>query len=760
VIEDIKSGDLIITKNHIKEEILRKVSKEKKLVDCKFLTLENFKKTAFDYSDEQGLYHIMKNFHINYSSAKEYLKNIYIKSEIIEKYYEFLKEEKLLKKQNLPVHNRLIVIGYDEIEPIIKRKLDELNAIYIEEKEIDYNHEVYEFSTQTKELTCVLERISEDLKKININDMYLVIPNEEYTSELNRMADLYNIPLEKKSTLSIYSTETVQTFLKELKAEKSIEKALDKTPKNEIYNQIIDVLNEFIQIKETDEVLIEIIQNELKKQKIKTKKLENSIKIITPDEVFEKSKHYYILGLNQNIIPKIHKDDEIIPDKDKEKLGLFTSTEKNKIETRKITKILKNYPNIYVSYKLEDNFQTYFPSSIIEDLNLEVIKNPKPEYKHSDNFNRLHLAILLDNYINYGEKGEKLKDLYETYKIENYKTYQNEYTKVNPNYLHEFLKNKYTLSYSSMNNYFLCPFKFYIENILKINDYEETFPILIGNLFHKVLENMDEEDFDIDKIFTKYLKEKELTPKDNYYINKLKNILKEDIEVIKSQDNVSSFKTKIKEKKITLKKDSKLDIEFIGVVDKISKLDDKVIITDYKTGSANATLENIDDGLNLQLPTYIYLIKNGLDKDVQIVGFYLQKLIHSKKLDEEENTTDNLKLNGYTIDDENIIEKIDPNYESSNIIKGMKKSSKGFYKYTKLISKKEIEKVSKITEDNIDKVIKALEASNFEIRPKRLKEEIISCKFCAHKEVCYRKEEDIKNLKIKTFKEIVGEENA
>ena len=57
-----------------------------------------------------------------------------------------------------------------------------------------------------------------------------------------------------------------------------------------------------------DEVLIEIIQNELKNQKIKTKRKENTLTLITQDDVFDKDKYYYILGLNQNIIPKISSD--------------------------------------------------------------------------------------------------------------------------------------------------------------------------------------------------------------------------------------------------------------------------------------------------------------------------------------------------------------------------------------------------------------------------------------------------------------------
>ena len=93
------------------------------------------------------------------------------------------------------------------------------------------------------------------------------------------------------------------------------------------------------------------------------------------------------------------------------------------------------------------------------------------------------------------------------------------------------------------------------------------------------------------------------------------------------------------------------------------------------------------------------------------------------------------------------------------IIKGMKKSKTGFYKYTKLITQKEIDKIEEITESNIDKVIKAIKETDFKINPKRLNNELISCKYCKYKDLCFYKEEDITNLKQKPFKEI-GDENA
>ena len=240
--------------------------------------------------------------------------------------------------------------------------------------------------------------------------------------------------------------------------------------------------------------------------------------------------------------------------------------------------------------------------------------------------------------------------------------------------------------------------------------------------------------------------------------SKLRNeaeLLAQDIEVIKMQDSHTEFKTKQTEKRITLQKAQ--NIKFTGIVDKISSLDNYIIITDYKTGSPNTTLDNIEDGLNMQLPVYIYLIKNGLEKENQIVGFYLQKLINKSYTEEE--IINNLKLNGYTINNENIIQKIDNTYEDSKLIKGMKKTKNGFYSYTKLITQKEIEKIEKITNENINKVIKAVEEADFKINPKRLNNELISCKYCKYKDLCFYKEEDITNLKQKPFEEI-GDENA
>lgn len=752
MLENIEKYDLIITQNHIKEEILKKASEEKKLIKTKFVSLDDFKNTMYPTYDERSIYYLMKKYNLKYALAKEYLDNIFIEESKINIYRSELEKENLLIHKTFN-YKHIIVIGYDNIEPYIKEKLDKLKAEYLIQKCEAKTPIVYEFDSSEEELVYVCEKIIEDLKQANIENMYLVVPNEEYKIELNRIFKLYNIPLNIKKSQTIYSTKTGQDFLKTLKETKNIEEALNKTPKNETYNQIINILNKYVFIKNIDKTYIEIIENELKQTNIKTKEIEGALKVINIDEIYEKNKYYYILGFNQNIIPKIHEENGIITDKIKKQNKMFTSTLKNKIEKEKIKKIL-NYPNIYISYKLKDNFNSYYPSSLIEDLNLEV-KKEKPKLTNSNKYNKLYLSTLLDDYINYNEENENINYLYPTYDNINYKSYDNQFKIQNKEIIKEYLNKDLTLSYTSINNYFLCPFKFYIENILKLNKIENTFPILIGNLFHHILQNLYNEDFNLDTLFTNYLKDKELSPKETFFIRKLKEVIKEDIEVIKMQDNHTNFKTKQTEKRITLQKTK--NIKFTGIVDKISELDNYIIITDYKTGTPNTTLDNIEDGLNMQLPVYIYLIKNGLDKEKQIVGFYLQKLINKSYT--EEDTINNLKLNGYTIKSENLIEKIDNTYEDSKIIKGMKKSKTGFYKYTKLITQKEIDKIEEITESNIDKVIKAIKETDFKINPKRLNNELISCKYCKYKDLCFYKEEDITNLKQKPFKEI-GDENA
>ena len=55
--------------------------------------------------------------------------------------------------------------------------------------------------------------------------------------------------------------------------------------------------------------------------------------------------------------------------------------------------------------------------------------------------------------------------------------YNNKFNGVDKSILYNYLNNSLNLSYSSMDNYYHCAFKFYLSNILKLDYFEETIQI-------------------------------------------------------------------------------------------------------------------------------------------------------------------------------------------------------------------------------------------------------------------------------------------
>ena len=139
-----------------------------------------------------------------------------------------------------------------------------------------------------------------------------------------------------------------------------------------------------------------------------------------------------------------------------------------------------------------------------------------------------------------------------------------------------------------------------------------------------------------------------MNAKEKFFCEKLYTNLEFIIRTIRFQEGYSKYNKVLTEKHISVDKSSKLKINFLGFVDKIKYLEEDsgrwlVAIIDYKTGSVETTLDNINYGLHLQLPVYIYLTKRGLHKDIRITGFYLQKILNGKVVDSDSLEEDNKK---------------------------------------------------------------------------------------------------------------------
>ncbi len=336
------------------------------------------------------------------------------------------------------------------------------------------------------------------------------------------------------------------------------------------------------------------------------------------------------------------------------------------------------------------------------------------------------------------------------YKDMKYSSFDNKYKLIDKSKIKNFFNNGLTLSYTSMNDYYMCSFRYYLDYILKVNKYEDTFEAIVGTIFHKILSMCFESDLDIIRTYESEIEKSdyEFSESEKFFLSILKDELVLVIETIKNQLSYTQLTESMYEKEIVIDVDKDLHIRFKGFVDKIlyNKFNGKTVVAiiDYKTGNPNLNINNSIYGLEMQLPVYIYLIKNEI-KDVRIGGFYLQKILNN--ITDKEKRLDSLKLQGYTNSDLDIIDKVDSSFNDSKVIKSLRTSSKGFYAYSKIINDEEIDILNKVVETKIKEASMDILDSKFNINPKEMNNEVIGCKFCKYKDICFMKPKDTVTLK-------------
>jgi len=773
--ENIENNSILIIPKKQKEKIIRELNK--KLLNIKTMSLDELiKKYTFDYN-EKTIYHLMKKENIKYDIAKNYIENIYyienikynnIKLDKLVEIKKYLEENNLLIYDNLfkkYIKDKKIYIYYDKITKYQSKILNEINntteVIKIKPTYNNYTPVIQEFNNITEEITFVANKICELIEQdTDINKIKLVNVKDDYINEIKKIFKFFNIPININKK-NIFGTKIIQDFINNI--DNNIEKTLNyiqekynlkNETNNKIYNKLINILNEYKWCSNYIE-LKELLINKLKNTSIE-EKLDKAINITDLENITDE--YVFILSFNQGIIPKIYKDEDYIDDITKQILNIDTSIEKNITEKENTIKIIKNIKNCTITYKLKTPFSTFYPSSIIEEFKTEVIKEHKyNNITYSEINDKIKLTKKLDNLIKFNIKDETLETLYSNYEIP-YNTYDNKYTKINKNNLLKHINNKLLLSYSSMDNYYHCAFKYYINNILKLNPYEETFYTKIGTLFHDVLEKSLKNNDDYKKYWDEHVNNLELTNKEKFFINNLEETCKFTVETIKKQlEYISLDKTKYEEK-IFINKDKTTKITFMGIIDKLMYKEefDKTLVAviDYKTGNTSIDLNKTIYGLSMQLPIYLYLAQNSGFKNVKIAGFYLQNIIN------KENDENNLKLNGYSSSNKEILKQFDSSYENSNLIKSMRTKSDGdFYSYSKTLNEIEINNLIKLVDKKIEEAADNILEANFDINPKKINGINIGCEYCTFKDICFKKESDTVYLKEQDYKEFLGEEN-
>lgn len=745
---------ILLIPNSISENIIEKVRKTYYNYNIKFMSLDEFiKKYTFSY-DNETIYHIMKKYNIKYSSALVYLNNLYYISDKLdnEKMNKLKEIKKYLDDNNLLIYDKyfrkyvkdkeIYIYGYDYINKYYSSILNGLNYKVIDVDTRKYEiDKIYYSDDITDEVIFVASKICELIKNgIDTSNIKLVY-SSEYDFIIDRVFKLYGINVNRK--ISIYSVYEVKRILDNLN---DIDNIIDSIKNIDIRNKIINVINNYSFIANKEDAR-ELIIHDLKNTYLDS--YEEGINVISLDDYIDDNDYVFLLGFNKENIPRLYKNNDYFTDKEKEILGFDTSIYLNSRKRESTIKRIHSIKNLFISYKLFDAINNYIKSDLLDNVIEEMIINNN--YSNSNMINKILLTEKLDNLVKYNIMEDDINLLYSNYQDIDYMKYSNKYNRIDKYKLYKYLDDKLVLAYTSFDNYNRCKFKYYLNNILKINVIRDDFSIIIGNVCHYVLSQIDNEDYDTRRYFDEYLSnERDFTSRELFFLDNIKEEMVFIIDTIRKQLGYTSFDKKMYEEKVYVNKDKNIKVTFMGIIDKVLyKEEDDITylaVIDYKTGNTNIKLDNMEYGIGMQLPIYLYLTSNMKFKNIEVVGFYLQKLL-STNLD---NTKDyitarenNLKLEGYSINNPSILSKFDKTYNDSKLIKSMKTSKNGFYSYSKVLDKEEIDNIITSTDKMIDKVIDNILEADFSINPKVIDGENVSCKFCEYRDICFRRENDI-----------------
>ena len=776
----LKEG-FIICENDIKNQILRDI---KGFVDYTFIDSKSLLKgLTFDISKEGILAYSIKS-KIKPEILKEYFKYIpYIS--LFDKVGPNHKIEKLKEIYNYLLDNDFLIfdnsyksylkkkhisfVGYDSLDKNILFLMDllkqnDISFEVIESKNDNENriHDVYEFKTLLDESRYVFNEIKNLLDNgVNIRNIKICNYNDDYYHTFYRLSSFYNIPINFDGEKNILQTSIAKKLLEELLNDenKTIEDVMKKlNSSNVFYKRIMNIVNSYRMIHYNPKDLIDVFKMELKNIKYESIRYDNGItltNLYSPN--YNSDDHVFVIGFNQNILPRIFVDNSYLTDDILSQMGLNTSFELTKLDNKIILHNLNLDAKYHLSYKLSSPFASYLPSEFIQDNSYNVVKGVASSgiCELEDN---IIYAESLDNYYKYAFKDSYYNDCYDI----SYSSYDNSFKGLSSKTISHILPDVIKLSYSTIDIYAECPFRYLISKVLYLDEFEHTQNTLCGTYAHKVLElYYKHKNLNYDELKSLVIKEiidsKEneikrgndeitasLEPKEAFFYSVMDYFIKDTIEFNKIHEEKAHITNVLTEYKENISLDNGRLI-FTGSIDKVLIKEKNgqrmVAIIDYKTGAKEPRLDFIEYGFNMQLPSYAYMVacdKNTFN-DADIIGLYLQRIGPSSK--------EEYALRGYSNISGDIWRELDDLDDSSasEYIMGLKTKKDGSLSKQGLkpLDDDKLEELRRIVQINVFKFYHAIREGDFSIAPKYDGNKNLSCQFCKYKNICNRTNERV-----------------
>jgi ATP-dependent helicase/DNAse subunit B len=792
---------LVIAPSSYHVPIMLAVNKEKGLYDVKYITRENFVSyNSFRLTDE-ALPTLGMELGLPPTILSELVEYLpYVNTQTETELNQFVTVQKVIDEKNLVekdipfeqlYHNRIIYIyGYPALDNLFLEYLHKCNTYFTYEI-IEFQEQLQSipfsmFHSEYDEIEYLCNRISEEISNgFDVSHIKVHITNPSYNPIVSTLFDRYNLAPYFSQSSNLGSLNITKRIMNMIRlSDNSIEETLlDIYPvlertlayasqeSNDIFVQYIGVLNKYILLDGLLKDYITFIQYDLSKSAIKNTRTISSVFIgDLTSECIEEDDVVFIIGFNEGDIPRVTKNNKILDDSVLSHIGAETSIESTELSKKEYISLIQCKNVEYISYSTH----SLTSEKIISTLSVEMIENkiivetePKSFGAH---FSITHDLITLGKMISetkeYGIVTENLAQYVNS--VLSQISYPPHFTQktgdLDSKLVEEILKDVPCLSYSSINEYFKCNFKFLLKKIIKVPEtYGERLPAIIGTLFHKTLQRIDEVPSDLNKkeeFFTSVLEtliednEYDLSNKELFYLHNSFTQLSTVVDWIKDIHMKTKFSPLYHEKEYVIPLKGEFITEFKGVIDLIMSLNNDFFIVDYKTGSTSINISNLEFGLESQLVFYLYLVAQG-EKDLTSPTGFFYSPVFSKMMNAVDGKTynellrDSWKLSGYVSEEK--LGVIDPDFEEGSFIKGIqtKKNSTVLKKGAKTMSTKKQIELTEHLENLLDQAVIDMESGKFDVNPKGSLLESQSCSFCEFKDICFKAEANFIETKTK-----------
>lgn len=770
--------DIIIVSNkYIKPILIQKFSNQMRKIT--FKSFDEVKDDIYTTIDYQMLFHNMKedtnlevlriklanSYFIQQDSNEPFLHELYL-------YHQ--NNHLILDENHLSYYKskKVYFVNYYGDDDLINQMLPFLKHYErcFTTNSIDKELTIFHFENYDDEILEVVNHIAILLnKKVDPAKIVIHKVNKDYLNKLEEYLMIYKIDYIVEGEGSFFDVDIVKNFFHDLKnyeamrLNKVLKDYLIDKKDNKIFSKIGKVLEPLIMLDLTiNSITLDLIKDVFI-HTIYQEEVTNAIKIENVlNHIYDDDTHIFIMNFSHGEIAHIYKDDTYLNDKIRKNLKLLTSFDRTQIEEKKILDCIHSYESIHLSYSTYCSSKIYMPSNLIKELAKKRIVNI------------CDASIHIYHIVNEDMAKMRFFKAYALYRLYQKKTFDYLYGYT---YFCDDLTKRYQsdfnatldylalptlfmeLSYTKLNDYFSCPFRFYLKYILNIEEkMEDNNSTFVGRMYHFVLEKVVAKRYidrrtkeevleNISVYICDFVKNQtyEIKDKLKFYLNKFSEELKLIVEIIMDFMDHSSFEVLGLEQKLEKQLDDYTVV--VGLIDKILKYQEYYLVTDYKTNPVHPNWYALDVGLDLQLPLYLYLIKAN-DPNAKIAGSYLQSVFRTSLLKYEDKPLskvmlEQLKYVGYTLQDRDVILAIDTNaLNGSGSLPKQIVSNKGFYKnfLKKSFTQTQFDAIILYVEKLIFEANKKIRKGLFPILPLIDEKNESVCRYCRLKDLCYRNE--------------------